>query len=74
MRAAPGRGGVALVALALGVLFPGTALAYVGPGLGAGVVAVVVGILVALILLFIGIVWYPLRRLFRWFRGKKHGK
>lgn len=42
-----------------------SAHAYVGPGLGAGTLAVVVGFIVSIFLAAFGIVWYPLKRLFR---------
>jgi hypothetical protein len=39
--------------------------AYIGPGLGAGAIAVVLGIIGAIIMAFIAILWYPLKRLLR---------
>lgn len=36
--------------------------AYIGPGLGAGAVATVIGILVSIFLAVFGIVWYPFKR------------
>jgi len=47
------------------MLFPVTAEAYIGPGLGTGVIGVVLGTLVAIALALIAIVWYPLKRLFK---------
>ena len=41
------------------------AYAYIGPGAGAGAIAVVVGIIAAVGLALIAIVWYPLKRLLR---------
>jgi uncharacterized membrane protein YhiD involved in acid resistance len=43
---------------------PATAFAYVGPGLGAGTLAVVLGIIGSILLALFAIVWYPLKRLF----------
>jgi hypothetical protein len=45
--------------------WPPEAQAYVGPGLGTGVVATVLGILTSIILVLIAIIWYPLKRLYR---------
>lgn len=45
--------------------------AYIGPGLGAGAVTVVLGIVSGLLMLLVGIVWYPLKKLIRRFRSKK---
>jgi hypothetical protein len=41
------------------------AQAYIGPGLAAGTLAVVFGILSSIFLAFVGILWYPLKRLLR---------
>lgn len=45
----------------------GAAEAYIGPGLGAGVIATVLGILASIFLALVAIVWYPLKRLHRRF-------
>jgi len=44
--------------------------AYIGPGAGAGVVAVVLGLIGSIFLLFLGILWYPFKRLLRLWRKK----
>ena len=36
--------------------------AYVGPGLGLGVVGAVIGVIVAVFLAFVGMLWYPIKR------------
>ncbi len=43
------------------------AMAYVGPGLGAGTVAAVLGVVVGLLMLVVGAIWYPIKRLIRKF-------
>lgn len=43
------------------------AYAYVGPGLGAGLIATIFGILGAIFLALMSIVWYPVKRLLRSF-------
>jgi len=51
------------------VLFlPTSALAYIGPGAGLGAVAVTLAVVIGALLLLIGLVWYPLKRLIK---GKK---
>jgi len=50
------------VALAL---LPVTAQAYVGPGVGAGTIAIVFGIISSIFLAFVGIIWYPIKRLIK---------
>ena len=47
------------------------ASAYIGPGLGTGVVAAVLGTLAGLLMLIVGVVWYPLKRFVRYLRSKK---
>lgn len=48
------------------------ALAYIGPGTGAGLIATVMGILVAISLALFAVLWYPIKRLLR--RNSKHNK
>ena len=55
----------ALVALPLLLSFPHNAEAYIGPGAGLGAIGTVVALVFALILLVVGFVWYPVKRLFR---------
>lgn len=59
-----------LAALPLAVFAP-AAWAYVGPGLGAGAMAAVLGVLFGVLMLVIGVVWYPLKRLLRRLRAKR---
>jgi TM2 domain-containing membrane protein YozV len=55
----------ALLSTVLGVVMPGPALAYIGPGAGLGVIAVTVTLILGVLLLVIGLVWYPLKRLLK---------
>ena len=41
------------------------AYAYIGPGLGAGTIGVILGILASIILGIFAVVWYPLKRLLK---------
>jgi len=45
------------------IFFSDNLFAYIGPGMGGGVIAAVVGIIVAIFLGFFAIVFYPLKRL-----------
>jgi hypothetical protein len=47
------------------LLSTGLAQAYVGPGLGIGVVGAILGFLAAIVLAVIGMVWYPIKRMLR---------
>lgn len=39
--------------------------AYVGPGLGLGVIGAILGTLLALVMAVAGVVWYPVKRLLK---------
>ena len=56
------------------LLFPLVVHAYIGPGIGVGVIGVVLGILVAIVLAFFAILWYPVKRLFVKRRNQKEEK
>lgn len=54
-------------------LMPGPAFAYIGPGVGLGAIGVTVGLVLGVVLLVGGFVWYPLKRLFRNKKKKGNG-
>jgi len=58
-----------LLFLFISALLPDNAHAYVGPGLGLGVIGAIVGIITALFLAVVGVIWYPLKRMLRKLRG-----
>lgn len=60
---------IALVVTGLMAGMPDPAHAYIGPGVGLGAIAVTVALLVGVVLLVIGLVWYPLKRLFKARKG-----
>ncbi len=41
------------------------AMAYIGPGIGVGMIATVLGILTAIGLAIFAVFWYPLKRLYK---------
>lgn len=45
-------------------------LAYIGPGLGGGAIAVVVGILVAMLLALVSFFMKPIRKMLAFFKSK----
>jgi hypothetical protein len=62
---------VAISMLFMLFFLPLTAHAYIGPGLGTGIIGVVLGILTAFFLAITAIIWYPLKRLYKQiFKGK----
>ena len=52
----------------------GTAQAYVGPGLGAGTVALVLGFIGTIFLALFAVLWYPLKRVLQKIRLKKSNR
>jgi len=44
------------------------AAAYIGPGAGAGTIAIVLGILASIVMAFFAILWYPMKRLLKKWR------
>ena len=57
---------------ALGVIvYSPFAFSYVGPGIGAGALVAVLGTLFGLVMLLVGIVWYPIKKMIRYLRSKK---
>lgn len=49
--------------------FANNVFAYVGPGVGLGVIGSIFGIFAAIFLAIIGVFWYPLKRLIKKFRN-----
>lgn len=56
---------VAALTFAVGLALPAPAFAYIGPGMSVGAIAVTVALFLGLILLIVGFVWYPLKRLLK---------
>lgn len=52
-------------------LSPWHAHAYIGPGMGLGMAATVLGLFAAFILLLVGLIWLPIRR---FIRNRRHHK
>jgi len=52
-------------ALALtAIVLPATAQAYIGPGMGAGAIAATLGVVAAVFMAFVALLWYPFKRMF----------
>ncbi len=56
------RGLTIFILLAGLALLPTSAMAYIGPGLGLGALAVIGGVLLSILVAVFAIVWYPLKR------------
>jgi O-antigen/teichoic acid export membrane protein len=57
--------------LLISVFLIDNAYAYVGPGLGLGAIGAFVGVVVAVLLAIVGVIWYPLKRMLRKFKAAK---
>lgn len=66
-----GRAVAVFLFFSLTFVFSPTAQAYIGPGLGTGVIASVLGTLFGLIMLIVGVVWYPIKRIVKRLRRTK---
>ena len=51
-----------------------SSFAYLGPGVGGGIIAASIGILVAIVATIFGIIWFPLKRLIKNKKVKKENK
>lgn len=54
---------IALVAAL--VALPAPAYAYIGPGAGLGAVGALIAIVLGVLLLLVGFVWYPIKRMLK---------
>jgi len=45
--------------------YSGGVAAYVGPGLGVGVIGTIIGVLLSIIMAIVGLFWYPIKRMFK---------
>ncbi len=55
----------ALLAAVVPCLLPAASHAYIGPGAGLGAVGTAIAFLAAIVLLVVGFVWYPVKRILR---------
>ena len=53
------------------VLFPLPSYAYIGPGMGGGIIAITVGFFAAIFLALWGILYYPIKRALKNRKNKK---
>jgi len=54
-----------MLVLTVGLALPDPAAAYIGPGAGLGAIAVTVALVLGVLLLLVGVVWYPLKRMLK---------
>lgn len=51
--------------------YSGKTYAYIGPGLGVGLITSLLGFFFGLLMLLVGIIWYPLKNLFNKIKERK---
>ena len=54
--------------------FVSAAYAYLGPGVGGGVIAATIGVIVAIIAALFGLIWFPVKRLLKKRKEKKENQ
>ncbi len=54
-----------LILLINALIFTNNAYAYLGPGLGGGIIAATIGIVVAIFTLIFALLWFPIKRMFK---------
>lgn len=59
-----------LISIAL-IIVASPCYAYIGPGLGAGTLAAILGFIFSIFLAIVGVVYYPIKRLYRKLRKTK---
>ncbi|WP_254451560.1 hypothetical protein [Ruegeria sp. HKCCA5763] len=52
------------------LVLPNPAFAYIGPGAGLGAIAVTIAVILGVLFLIVGLVWFPLKRMLK---GRKEG-
>tara|TARA_B100000963_G_scaffold41570_1_gene30926 strand:+ start:15512 stop:15727 length:216 start_codon:yes stop_codon:yes gene_type:complete len=48
--------------------------AYLGPGVGGGVIVATLGVIIAIFAAIFGILWFPIKRLIQKIKNKKNNK
>ena len=56
--------------LLVGITISGPAQAYIGPGAGLGAIAVAIALALGVLLLVVGLFWYPLKRVLKARKGE----
>lgn len=53
------------------LILPSNAHAYLGPGMGIGAIIAVLGVILSIILVLFGIIYYPVKKLKNYIKNKK---
>ena len=52
------------------LMIPSYSYAYLGPGMGGGMIAATIGVIVAILAAIFGILWFPIKRFLKKKRNK----
>tara|TARA_B100001769_G_C21734836_1_gene403520 strand:- start:57 stop:257 length:201 start_codon:yes stop_codon:yes gene_type:complete len=63
-----------LVTILILSLISKSALAYIGPGLGLGLFASIIGLILSILLFFVAIIWFPLKKIFKKNKDRQNKK
>ena len=56
------------------IFLSNSAYAYIGPGIGGGIIAATIGVVVAIFAAIFGILWFPIKRFLKKRRNAKQEK
>ena len=59
------------ISLIILLIFPTTSFAYLGPGIGIGILAATLGIIIAILAAIFGMIWFPVKKLLKKKKRKK---
>lgn len=62
---------IILTAIFINMMFISSAHAYIGPGMGGGIIAATIGVIVAIFAAIFGILYFPIKRRIRQRKDKK---
>lgn len=62
------------IAIATALFAPSMAAAYIGPGVGAGAIAAVLGVIGSVLLAVVAVLYYPIKRLLKGRKGSARGQ
>ena len=51
-----------ITTLLISLLYISNSHSYVGPGMGAGIISVLIGFVVGLVAIFFAIIWFPIKK------------
>jgi membrane protein implicated in regulation of membrane protease activity len=54
-----------ILLISLLLIYPNISVAYIGPGLGAGVIATAIGFVGAILIGFFAVLYYPIKRIIK---------